>query len=71
MDTRKIKIISSNIIENDNTEFILHPNTLELYNTFDKSTLLLTKNYILNKDLETMKKINNNREDLKKDLKKN
>jgi len=71
MDTRKIKIISSNIIENDNTKTIFNPNSLDFYNTIDnKSTVLLTKYYILNKDLKELKIINNKDDTLKKDFKK-
>lgn len=72
MDKRKIKIISSNIIENDNTQSILNPNNLDLYKTKDdKSIVMLTKYYIFNRDLKDIKVINDNNDTLKKNLKKN
>lgn len=62
MEKRKIKIISSNLTNNNNDE-ILDPNNLGLIT--NDNTFVLTKNYILNNQLVNTKIISNNKFNLK------
>jgi hypothetical protein len=61
MDKRKIKILSSNIIDNNEEQYI-HPSSLSLvqYTQNNNELFTLTKYYILNNKIENIKKINNN-----------
>jgi hypothetical protein len=59
MEKRKIKIINSNIIKNNN-ESVLHPNILALIkNSNNNNNIVLTKDYILNNNLKTTKLLDN------------
>lgn len=66
MEKRKIKIISSNLSDNNNDE-ILHPNNLLLYSWNSNNAIALTKDYILDNKIVNSKNISNNKLNLKID----